>query len=142
MASMLVVTIVLNVIGWALFTLTDLFLGSLSFAHMIVLAEWFVIPMAASAIYRGVTGADRFSDANVKTMYMLMWFVLGAGMSAVVCKAVDAGKWFASSSFNRFDYLSFATAFVLGFIIYSVAYEIIRRFVDGGFDSHRIVKGH
>lgn len=142
MASMLVFTIVINVIGWAVFALTDLFLGSLSFVHMIVLAEWFVIPMAASAVYRVATNAGRISDANQKTMYMLMWFVLGAGISGIVCKAVETGKWFANSVFNRFDYLSFATAFVLGFIIYSAAYEIIRIFVDGGFDSRRTAKGH
>ena len=142
MATMLVFTLIFNVIGWAIFTLTDLFLGNLPFAHMIVLAEWFIVPMAASAVYRMATGADKFSDATEKTMYMLMWFVLGAGVSGVICKAVEMGKWFEDSVFSSFDYLSFATAFILGFIVYSIAYEVVRFFVDGGFEARRIAKGH
>ena len=105
--------------------------------HMVMLAEWFVVPMAASAIYRAVTGSGKFSDAKEKTMYMLMWFVISTGISAVVCKAVETGRWFEDAAFTRFDYLTFASAFVLGFIVYSVAFEIVRFFVEGGFASRR-----
>lgn len=141
MAAMLGFTLIFNVIGWAVFTLTDVFLGGLSFVHMIVMAEWFLVPMAASAIYRMVTGANRFSDASEKTIHMLMWFVIGAGVSGVICNAIDMNKWFAGSSFGRMDYLSYATAFVLGFIVYSIAYEVVRFFVDGGFETRRMAKG-
>ena len=140
MAAMFVFTLVMNIVGWAIFTLTDVFLGGFSAVHMVTLAEWFIVPMAASAIYRGVTGAGRFSDAKEKTMYMLMWFVMGAGIAGAVCKTVESGKWFANASFNRFDYLSYAVALVLGFIIYSAAYEIVRFFVDGGFAARRIAR--
>lgn len=137
MAAMLVFTIIMNLAGWIVFALTDFALGSFSGVHLVMLAEWFVMPMAASAIYRAVTGAGHFSDAKEKTMYMLMWFVLGAGMSGIVCKLVESGRWFTDGAFNRFDYLSYAGALVLGFIIYSAAYEVVRFFVDGGFAARR-----
>ncbi|WP_294471594.1 hypothetical protein [uncultured Ruminococcus sp.] len=137
MAAMLIFTLVMDLTGWAVFTLTDLMLGGFSGVHMVMLAEWFVVPMAASAIYRAVTGSGKFSDAKEKTMYMLMWFVISTGISAVVCKAVETGRWFEDAAFTRFDYLTFASAFVLGFIVYSVAFEIVRFFVEGGFASRR-----
>ena len=140
MAAMLVFTIIANVIGWLVFILSDLFLGSYSFIHLILLAEWFVVPMAASAIYRRVTGSDKCDDAGEKTVYMLAWFLLGTGVSGIICKLFDAERWFANTHLNKFDYLSYAIAFVLGFIIYSVAYEVIGFFVDGGFSSHRVAK--
>lgn len=142
MASMLLFTLVFNAVGWAAITLTDLFLGSVPFIDMILLAEWFVIPMSASAIYRVMTYMGRNAEKRERTMHMLMWFVIGAGVSGVICKAIDEGRWFANSVFDRFDYLSFAAAFVLGFIIYTALYEVVRFFVEGGFEAHRMARGH
>lgn len=137
MAAMFVFTLIMNVVGWALFSLTDLFLGGFAGVHMFMLAEWFVIPMAASAIYRAVTGAGSFNDVREKTMYMLMWFVISTGIAGVICKAVETGRWFSGAVFTKFDYLTFASAFVLGFIIYSFIFEVVRFFVEGGFAAHR-----
>lgn len=142
MASMLVFTLVFNVIGWTVFTLTDLFFGSLEFIHTIVTAEFFLLPIMAFALYRSGTAAGRSSDKGDRIMSMLIWFLLGAGVAGIVCKAVEAGRWFERSVFESFDYLAFATAFVLGAILCSVFYESVRFFAEGGFGSHRTAGGH
>ena len=139
MAAMLVFTVVMNLVGWGIFALTDFFLGSYSFVNMVVLAEWFVVPMAASAIYRAVTGAGHFSDFAEKAMYMIVWFVLGAGISGMICRAVETGFWF-SGNFTRFDYLSYAVSMVIGFVIYSAIYEVVRFFVDGGLAARSMAR--
>ena len=141
MAAMLIFTFIANVIGWVMFILTDLFLGSYSFVHLILLAEWFVVPMAASAIYRKVTGSNKIDDAMEKAVYMLAWFLMGTGITGIIYKAIELGKWFPNSSLNRFDYISYASSLVLGFIIYSAAYDVIGFFVDGGIHAHRAAKG-
>ena len=141
MAAMLVFTLVMNIVGWGVFALTDVFLGAHSFVHFVMLAEWFVVPMAASAVYRRVTDADHLTETRDKIMYMLMWFVLSTGAAGVICKCVDMGRWLPKISFNRFEYFSYAFAFVIGFVIYSAAYEIIGFFVDRGFAERRIAKG-
>lgn len=141
MAAMLIFTLVMNLFAWAAFTLTDVFLSGYSFVNMIVLAEWFVMPMAASAIYRAVTDRDGQTEQADKIMYMLMWFVMSTGFSGVIYKARETGRWFEASVFNSFDYLTFASALVFGFIVYSIAYEIVGFFVDGGFAAHRAARG-
>lgn len=93
--------------------------------------------MVASATYRKLMGGKSF-DMTEKFLCMLMWFVMGAGISAAICKAVELGRWFEASTFNRTDYLTFAVAFVLGFIVYSGAYRVVDFFVEGGASSRRI----
>ncbi len=140
MAAMLVFTVLMNLFAWAAYTLTDIFLSGYSFVNMIVLAEWFVMPMAASAIYRSVTERRAERDSSDKVMFMLVWFVLSTGFSGVMCKLRESGFWFEASVFNKFDYLTYASALVFGFIVYSITYEIIGFFVDGGFAAHKAAR--
>ena len=141
MAAMLIFTFVMNIVGWAVFTATDIFLGGYSFVHFIMLAEWFVVPMAASAVYRRVTDRDHMLDRSEKVMFMFVWFVISAVGSGLICKCIDMGRWFPGSTFTRFDYLSYAVAFVIGFVVYSAAYEVIGFFVDRSFASHGAARG-
>lgn len=131
MAAMLIFTLLMNLFAWAVFSVTDIVFGGHSFVNMIVLAEWFVLPMAASAIYRAVTSRRGNDGRHDKAMYMLMWFVISTGISGLVCRVRGATGWLDASKFNSFDYPAFASFFVLGFIVYSLAYDIIGYFVDG-----------
>ncbi|WP_294480725.1 hypothetical protein [uncultured Ruminococcus sp.] len=137
MAAMFIFTILMNLFAWAAFTVTDIVFGGYSFVNMIVLAEWFVMPMAASAIYRAVTSHKGNDEQHDKAMYMLMWFVVSTGISGLVCRIREMTIWYDLSKFNSFDYPSFASFFVLGFIVYSLIYDIIGFFVDGHFASHK-----
>ena len=146
MTAMLVFTLLTNIAAWVLFVLTDLLAGNFSFVHYIVLVEWLVLPLAASAVYRRVTNGangEKNASGTDKTMYMLMWFVIGTGISGLVLKIVENDKWekwFARSYFNRYEYFSIAIAFVFSFMILSVVYEVIGFFVDGGFAARRLEK--
>jgi hypothetical protein len=137
MAAMFIFTILMNLFAWSAFAVTDIVFGAYSFVNMIVLAEWFVLPMAASAIYRAVTTRKAKEEHHDKAMYMLMWFVVSTFISGVICKIRETGVWLEASKFNSFDYPAFASFFVLGFIVYSLVYDIIGFFVDGHFGSHK-----
>ena len=146
MVAMLVFTLLTNITAWVLFALTDLLAGDYSFVHYIVLAEWLVLPLVASAVYRRVTdgkGGEKRSSGTDKTMYMLIWFIIGTGTAGIVLKAVENERWsgmFSKGDFNRYEFFSFAIAFVFGFMILSAAYELIGFFVEGGFKARRLRK--
>ena len=107
MAAMFIFTILMNLFAWAAFTVTDIVFGGYSFVNMIVLAEWFVMPMAASAIYRAVTSHKGNDEQHDKAMYMLMWFVVSTGISGLVCRIREMTIWYDLSKFNSFDYPSY-----------------------------------
>ena len=115
MAVMLVFTLFANIAAWVLFALTDVLAGNYSVVHIIVLAEWLLLPLAASAFYRFVIKryTNKKSSGIDKTKYMLIWFVISTGAAGIVCRFMNTDHWenrFARTDFNRYEYFSFAIA--------------------------------
>ena len=145
MAVMLVFTLLTNIAAWVLFALTDVLAGNYSVVHIIVLAEWLLLPLAASAFYRFVIKryVNEKSGGVEKTKYLLLWFVIGTGVAGIVCRFMNTDhweNWFARTDFNRYEYFSFAIALVFGFMILSAVYEMIDFIVDGGLTARRSEK--
>lgn len=142
MFAMLLFTVFSNLSAWGLFAITDYFIGASTLMSTAIIAECFAFPIGAYVVYKHlVDNAGEQSDSSPRfiMMCMLIWFVVGAALSGFIINYAEKTEIFQSLSATHENCMTFAFAFVIGFIVIVGLADLISYLMDR---PETVIKNH
>lgn len=127
MVAMFFFALIANLLGWGAILGTDYLLNSAPGAlDTVSMIEWVVIPIGFVAIYHYFIKSDNAKPGHIGrfvVLSLLMWLAVGAGIAAGAIKLIKSDMVLFTPALKEMDYIMFAAALVIGFVIISSMIE-------------------